>query len=531
MADPKETKPTSSVSVYEQKPHVVIPGSQILFDALQNEHGDSFSKSLEYDPEGVYPNIDILVSAVNKDTASVFQYETLDNARALVLSAKLFLSHRISNRISADEYFDQNVLSMRDKLYYLGIPSEVFERNQMPLEPTDKGGEIRRGSIYALVLELGEFHFLATSSLDLRAISLYIVNSEGKYISLGDIQNFRQTLKYFSKAIEALVQATYQIEGLTPISKQLEFVSQEWLEERKVRLTPDTEEGLEQEVLIERPDFQKPDLSFEDVAGQDEAVREAKKLVLAINQPEIYEKHGAKRPKGILLWGPPGTGKTILAKALAGEIQAEFLEFSVTDILTKWYGESPQNTQRLFDRANELAEEGKKVVLFFDEMDGLAPSRGDAWEETRKIVGVILQNMDGSKANPNVIIVGATNRPEDMDEALKRPGRFDKHVHVGLPDTEGRIDILKLHIKKAMERALVPAEVFAEDLNWDVIGLASDGMSGADLESVVNRTIENKTIREIEGEEWEAITVEDMVQVVEFVKTEKAKTKTVNRRH
>lgn len=530
MPQPDNTEASSNTNVYEGKPRVFIPMSEILFKALNSEPGDHFHKLLEYDPEGPYPDIDILVSAIEKETLDVFQYDALDNARALVLSARLYLSERIRSRISTEDYFDGNVWQLKHHLYYLGIPSEIFERNQMPLELTGKGG-LKKGAEYALMLEIDEFNFLVSAGDDGKAISLYIVNSEGKYLNLGNIQNFNQALIYFSKAIEAMVQATYDIEGLTPLPKKLEFLSQEWIEERKARLDSPTEAGLEQEVPIKTHDFQKTKFGFEDIAGQDEAVREAKKLVLAINQPEIYGKHGAKRPKGILFWGPHGTGKTTLAKALAGEIQAEFLEFSVTDVLTKWYGESPQNAQKLFDQANELTKEGKKVVLFFDDMDALAPSRADAWEETRKIVGVFLPNMDGSKANPNVIIVGATNRPEDMDEALKRPGRFDKHIHVDLPDVGGRVEILKLHINKALERASVRNGVFAEKLDWGLIGAATNGMSGADLESVVNRTIENKTILEIEGEEWKAITAEDMAQVVDMINKEKAKTKTVHRKH
>jgi transitional endoplasmic reticulum ATPase len=264
--------------------------------------------------------------------------------------------------------------------------------------------------------------------------------------------------------------------------------------------------------------------SFDEIAGQKAAVAEAKRLVLAINNPEIFEKRGVKRPKGILFYGEPGTGKTLLAKAVARETNAVFFEVSSADIGTKWYGESERLMQKVFDEANKRVEEGEKVILFFDELDSLAPSRDNAHEATRKVVATLLQNMDGMRANPNVTVIAATNRPRDIDRALKRPGRFDKLIQVGLPDEKGRAAILEVHMNKAKMSAEEPDSLFSPDVDLDKLGEVTDDMSGADLANLINLVLEDKVMAELQGEEWVPVTTEDMEKVAKrwgIIKEEK----------
>lgn len=282
---------------------------------------------------------------------------------------------------------------------------------------------------------------------------------------------------------------------------------EEMLKADAEKYKPAVEERLEIEkpTLIETEKF-----TFNDIAGLEDVVKEAKKLVLAINHSESYEKWGARRPKGILLYGPPGTGKTLLAKIVAHEAQATFFEVSVADIGSQWHGESEKLMQRVFNKANRAAAEGKKVVIFFDEIEALAPHRDEAYEVTRKVISILLQNMDGMKSNPNVTILAATNMPDSIDPALKRSGRFDKLIEVALPSEEGRTAILKLHMDKAMTRAVLPSELFST-VDLQELAKATKGMSGADISNLINLTIEEKTIKELEGIPWTPITTSELI--------------------
>lgn len=250
--------------------------------------------------------------------------------------------------------------------------------------------------------------------------------------------------------------------------------------------------------------------SFDSIAGQSRAVVEAKKLVLAINHPEIYEKRGVKTPKGILFYGPPGTGKTLIAKAVVSEINAELFEISFSDIASKWYGESEKGIQEVFDKANNATKSGRKAIILFDELDSMAPSRNDSYEGSKKIVSIILQNLDGFRSNNNVLIIGTTNRPEDIDPALKRPGRIDKIIAVDLPGVDDRKDILELHINKFKENASESYDLFSPNLDIQKIAESTEGMSGADLANIINLTLETKTVLELEGIKWSSISNTDI---------------------
>lgn len=319
---------------------------------------------------------------------------------------------------------------------------------------------------------------------------------------------FKQKALEHAATYKDSVDAIYAAEGLLPPSKKA-IIRPPILSDDILSEISSVESESPTHITPEQIKKELP--SFEEIAGQDYAVEEAKRLVLAINSPEIFERRGVKRPKGILFYGPPGTGKTLIAKAVANAASAEFIEVSSADIGTKWYGESERLMQKVFDTANQAVSQGKKVVLFFDELDSLAPNRDEAHEATRKVVATLLQNMDGMRANPNVTIIAATNRPQDIDPALKRPGRIDKLIQVGLPSIEGRKAILQVHMKKAAGNAKAPGELYASDLDFDKIGSSTDGMSGADLANLLNLTLEEKTMAELEGKEWTPITTDELL--------------------
>ena len=231
-----------------------------------------------------------------------------------------------------------------------------------------------------------------------------------------------------------------------------------------------------------------PGASFDDVCGQEEAKRELQAICLAIRDPESYRRWGARPPKGVLLYGPPGTGKTLLARCLAREAGATFIHLRATDITSKWYGEAERRLQSAFDRARRE----RPAVIFFDEIDSIARVREDSHEATHRVVSTLLENMDGLEESKGVIVIAATNRPEAVDSALTRPGRFDRLVEVPLPDRRGRRQIFEVHLRKAEANA--GRRLFEEltGADWDRLLDASEGFSGAEIEETVRRALEAK---------------------------------------
>jgi len=218
-------------------------------------------------------------------------------------------------------------------------------------------------------------------------------------------------------------------------------------------------------------------ISFNDVAGIDEAVEEVKEVVDFLQKPEKYQKLGGRIPRGVLLVGPPGTGKTLLAKAIAGEAGVPFYSMSGSDFVEMFVGVGAARVRDMFQQA-----EGKApCIIFIDELDALGKSRGGSMvgghDEREQTLNALLVEMDGFSSNSGVIVVGATNRPETLDQALMRPGRFDRHVLVDRPDLGGREEILKVHVKNVK---------LAEGVDLNRIAAITPGFAGAELANLVN---------------------------------------------
>jgi len=228
--------------------------------------------------------------------------------------------------------------------------------------------------------------------------------------------------------------------------------------------------------------------TFADVGGQAEAVSQLEAVCQAIKEPDSYRRWGVRPPRGVLLFGPPGTGKTLLARALARESGARFIHVRATDVVSKWYGEAEKKLQEAFDWAHRE----RPAVLFFDEIDALGRSRDFAHEATHRLVSTFLENMDGLEGVEGVVVLAATNRPEAVDEALTRPGRFDRLVEVGLPDAGGRRAIFAVHLAKAEKRAGRPVFEGLDEGGWERLLLATEGLSGADIAEAVRRALEVK---------------------------------------
>lgn len=239
----------------------------------------------------------------------------------------------------------------------------------------------------------------------------------------------------------------------------------------------------------------KPDVSFNDVAGLDEVKEELQEIIDFINNSEKYVKMGAKVPKGILFYGPPGTGKTLLAKAVAGETNSNFLYASGSEFVEKYVGVGAKRIRTLFEKAKKDAPS----IVFIDELDAIGTKRNmDSNNEKDQTLNQLLVEMDGFNKSNTVIVIGATNRLDLLDEALLRPGRFDRHVHVGNPNVRARQEILKVHTKNKPLDVSVNIEEFAKKTH---------GFSGAQLANITNEAAiiavrKNKVI--IDKEDFDA---------------------------
>ncbi|MEM2738980.1 MAG: CDC48 family AAA ATPase, partial [Candidatus Bathyarchaeia archaeon] len=237
----------------------------------------------------------------------------------------------------------------------------------------------------------------------------------------------------------------------------------------------DVEPSAMREVLVE-----VPTVKWEDIGGLADVKLELQEAVeWPLKYPEVFEHLDAKPPKGILLYGPPGTGKTLLAKAVANESEANFISIKGPELLSKWVGESERAVREIFRKAKQAAPS----IIFFDEIDSIAPVRGGGYGDshvTERVISQLLTEMDGLEELRGVVIIAATNRPDIVDPALLRPGRFDKLLYVPLPDLEARKEILKIHLKK---------KPLAEDISIDDLAKRTEGYTGADLAAICNTAV------------------------------------------
>lgn len=216
-----------------------------------------------------------------------------------------------------------------------------------------------------------------------------------------------------------------------------------------------------------------PKVSYDDIGGLGDAVKKIREMVeLPLRHPELFKRLGVEAPKGVLLHGPPGTGKTMLAKAVAGETSSNFISIGGPEIVSKFYGESEGKLREIFKEA----EENAPSIIFIDEIDSIAPKREEVTgEEERRIVAQLLSLMDGLNSRGKVVVIGATNRPNSIDEALRRPGRFDREIEIGIPDRNGRHEILVIHTR---------GMPLADDVDLDWLADKTHGYSGADLSAL-----------------------------------------------
>ncbi len=216
-----------------------------------------------------------------------------------------------------------------------------------------------------------------------------------------------------------------------------------------------------------------PRVTYEDIGGLNDEIRKVREMIeLPLRYPELFERLGVEAPKGVLLHGPPGTGKTLLAKAVASETNSNFASISGPEIMSKFYGESEGRLREIFEQAQENAPS----IIFIDELDSIAPKREEVTGEVEKrIVSQLLALMDGLQSRGKVVVIGATNRPNALDPALRRPGRFDREIEIGVPNKDGRYQILQIHTR---------GMPLAEDVDLKRLANITHGFVGADLEAL-----------------------------------------------
>ena len=237
--------------------------------------------------------------------------------------------------------------------------------------------------------------------------------------------------------------------------------------------------------LTKTVDSSVPRITYDELGGLKNEVQKIREMVeLPMRHPELFDKIGVEAPKGVLLYGPPGTGKTLLAKAVAGETNAHFISLSGPEIMGKHYGESEERIREIFSQA----EENSPSIIFIDEIDSIAPKRDEVSGELEKrIVSQLLTLMDGMKSRGKVVVIAATNRPDSIDPALRRPGRFDREIEIGIPDNDGRLDILSIHTRG------MPIN---EKVNLKQISKTTHGFVGADLE-ILSKEAAMRSLRRI----------------------------------
>ncbi len=263
-----------------------------------------------------------------------------------------------------------------------------------------------------------------------------------------------------------------------------------------------SEQPAEQIAGEQQEEATAPSITYEDIGGLDDELEQVREMIeLPMRHPELFQQLGIEPPKGVLLHGPPGTGKTLMAQAVANEIDAYFTDISGPEIMSKYYGESEEKLREVFEEASE----NDPAVIFIDELDSIAPKRGEtSGDVERRVVAQLLSLMDGLEDRGQVIVIGATNRVDALDPALRRGGRFDREIEVGVPDKDGRKEILQVHTRGMPLSDDIDLETYAENTH---------GFVGADIEQLAKEAAMNALRRvrpelDLEEDEIDAETLE-----------------------
>ncbi len=343
---------------------------------------------------------------------------------------------------------------------------------------------------------------------------------KGDIITLGGTLRRRRTLT--GSPFEDIFRIVEEEFGITFGLQSIRFVVVNTSPQKVPVIITENTEVMISPKAVEVKEERVPEVTYEDIGGLKDAIQKIREMVeLPLKHPEIFERLGVEPPKGVLLYGPPGTGKTLLAKAVANESDAYFISINGPEIMSKWVGEAEKKLREIF----EEAEKNAPSIIFIDEIDAIAPKREEvAGEVERRVVAQLLTLMDGLKSRGKVVVIAATNRPNDVDPALRRPGRFDREIEIGVPNKEGRLEILKIHTRN------MP---LAKDVDLKKIAEITHGFVGADLAAlckeaamnVLRRVLPELNLKWKEGEplpreflEKLVVTMDDFKEALKLVR-------------
>jgi transitional endoplasmic reticulum ATPase len=278
--------------------------------------------------------------------------------------------------------------------------------------------------------------------------------------------------EYLAQILEGRVMARGDFVPINVMGRKIDLVVTNTTPVGDAVIVSDQTEVVIGEQVKEQPQT-VPRISYEDVGGMRPVIQKVREMIeLPLRHPELFERLGVEAPKGVLLHGPPGTGKTLLARAVASETNANFYTIGGPEIMSKYYGESEERLRDVFKQAQENAPS----IIFIDEIDSIAPKREEVTGEVEKrVVSQLLSLMDGLQSRGKVVVIGATNRVNALDPALRRPGRFDREIEIGVPDREGRLEVMQIHTR---------GMPLAEDVDLKRLADITHGFVGADLEAL-----------------------------------------------
>jgi len=295
---------------------------------------------------------------------------------------------------------------------------------------------------------------------------------KGDIISLGGTKRRRTTME--GSPFEDIFDMLMSDSGFMGSMGTLKFIVADASPKEAVIISENTEIQVSQKAVeVSEDSSAVPDVTYEDIGGLDEEIKKMREMVeLPLRHPEVFQRLGVEPPKGVLLHGPPGTGKTLLAKAVSAESEANFILINGPEIIDKFYGESEKKIRKIFEEASEKSPS----IIFIDEIDAIAPKREETRGEVeRRVVAQLLAMMDGLQDRGQVVVIGATNRPNAIDPALRRPGRFDREIVIGVPDKKGRLQVLKIHTRN------MP---LTKDVDLEELASITHGFVGADLSAL-----------------------------------------------
>jgi transitional endoplasmic reticulum ATPase len=315
----------------------------------------------------------------------------------------------------------------------------------------------------------------AQTSIDEKVAIRKILIKEARKIAFAPTEPLRIMggEEYLSQSLEGRAVTRGDVIQINVMGRRIDLIVVSYSPTSDAVLVHRTTEVKISEKPVKEGTSNIPKVTYEDIGGLGDEVKRVREMIeLPLRHPELFERLGVEAPKGVLLHGPPGTGKTLLAKAVAGETNANFVTIGGPEIMSKFYGESEERLREIFKQAQENAPS----IIFIDEIDSIAPKREEVTGETeRRVVAQLLSLMDGLEARGKVVVIGATNRPNALDPAIRRPGRFDREIEISPPNREGRLDILNIHTRG------MPLE---EEVDLEKLADLTHGFVGADLSAL-----------------------------------------------